>query len=158
MATFERGGNVDCVNCGRWRERRPSEAPVGGLIYEDEHWYAYHAPVGTATLGQLFLVSKRHFLDLTEMTPEEASTYGAVLSHLCAALKGVVHAERVYTIVTVEGVPHFHTWLIPRTAGAAQRGWALITSTRSCSEDDALRVVTALRSALEEIPATSGSD
>ena len=87
------------------------------MVYEDDHWYAYHAPVATAASGQLFLVSKRHFLDFAEMTPAEAASYGLVLGRLCAALRRVVQAERIYTLVTVEGVPHFHAWLIPRKRG-----------------------------------------
>lgn len=149
---------MDCVICARWREHRPHEGSVGGIVYEDEHWYAYHAPIERATLGQLFLVSKRHYLDFTEMAPAEAATYGTALTRLCAALKRVVQAERVYTIVTVEGVPHFHAWLIPRPAGLEQRGWALITSTRSCSEDDALRVATTLRSVLKETSIAGSPD
>ena len=146
---------MECAICARWRDRRPHEGSVGGLVYEDDHWYAYHAPVATAALGHLFLASERHFLDFAEMPPAEAASYGPVLGRRCAALKRVVQAERIYTLVTVEGVPHFHAWLIPRKRGLEERGWALITSPRSCSVDDALRVAAELRDLLtREAPAT----
>ena len=131
---------------------------MGGYVYEDEHWYAYHAPVATASLGQLFLVSKRHFLDFTEMTADEAASYGSVLGRLGAALKQVVQAERVYVLVTLEGMPHFHAWLIPRKVGVEERGWALVTSPRACSADDALRVVRDLRGVLTSGPSPTKLD
>jgi diadenosine tetraphosphate (Ap4A) HIT family hydrolase len=124
------------------------DGSVGGYVYEDAHWYAYHAPVATSSLGQLFLISRRHFLDFTEMTSAEASSYGPLLGRLVAAIKRTVQAERVYTVVTLEGVPHFHTWLIPRRIGQEARGWSFIRRERSCSADDALRVVPELRALL----------
>ena len=139
-----------CVICERYRGERPNERPIGGYVYQDDHWYAYHAPIAKATLGQLFLVSTRHFLDYAEMTADEAQSYGVVLRRLVAALKDVVQAERVYTLVTLEGIPHFHVWLIPRYRDQTERGWSLITRERSCSEADALAVVTQLREALAE--------
>jgi diadenosine tetraphosphate (Ap4A) HIT family hydrolase len=149
---------MGCELCTYRRDHRPQEGDVGGYVYEDEHWYAYHAPVATAMLGQLFLVSKRHFLDFTEMTAEEAVSYGPVLGRLGAALKHVAQAERVYVLVTVEGMPHFHAWLIPRKAGLEERGWALVTSPRSCSADDALRVVSDLRGVLTFGPSPTKLD
>ncbi len=140
--------DVDCVICARFREGRPHDGSVGGYLYDDEHWYAYHAPVQSATLGQLFLISKRHFLDFAEMTPAEAASYGLVLRALYAALKRVVQAERVYAHVGLEGVPHFHVWLIPRRGDAGERGWAFITQERSCTEAGARAVVGQLRAAL----------
>jgi diadenosine tetraphosphate (Ap4A) HIT family hydrolase len=151
--------DTECVICARLRDGQPHEGSVGGYCYEDEHWCAYHAPVHSATLGQLFLIAKRHFLDFAEMTPAEAASFGLVLHALYAALKHVVGAERVYAHVSLEGVAHFHVWLIPRAADAERRGWAFITSERSCQEDDARAVVDDLRAALRELAQTaSGSD
>ncbi len=140
--------DIECVICARCQECRPHDGSVGGYLYEDEHWYAYHAPVHSATLGQLFLISKRHFLDFAEMTPAEAASYGLVLRSLYAALKQIVQAERVYAHVSLEGIPHFHVWLIPRGTDALERGWAFITRDHSCAADEALAVVKRLRAAL----------
>jgi diadenosine tetraphosphate (Ap4A) HIT family hydrolase len=139
---------TDCLICTRGGEGRQHEGSVGGNVYEDEHWYAYHAPVTTAALGQLFLVSKRHFLDFAEMTTGESESYGRVLQALYAALKRVVHAERVYARTTVEGVPHFHTWLFPRPRGEAARGMQFMDGEHSCTEEAALAVAERLRAVL----------
>ena len=58
---------VDCLICARDGDGARHPGEVGGNVYEDAWWYAYHAPPGEATLGQLFLVSKRHLLDFAEM-------------------------------------------------------------------------------------------
>ena len=102
--------------------------------------------------GSYFLVSKRHVLDFAEMTPDEAASYGRVLQALYAALKQVVDAERVYLRVTLEGVPHFHTWLFPRRREDTERGTAFMAAERSCTEADALAVVRRLREALASRP------
>ena len=140
-----------CEICARGGDGRRHPGSVGGNVYEDEHWYAYHAPPAVATLGQLFLVSKRHFLDFAEMTPAEAASYGQVLQALYTAQKQVVDAERVYLQVTLGGIPHFHTWLIPRPEDAAERGRAFIAGERSCEEADALAVADRLRGALASL-------
>ena len=137
-----------CEICARGGDGRQHPGTVGGNVYEDEHWYAYHAPPSSSSLGQLFLVSKRHFLDFAEMTPAEAASYGQVLHALYSALKQAVDAERVYLRVTLEGVAHFHTWLIPRPKDTAERGMAFMSAERSCAEADALTAVARLRDAL----------
>jgi diadenosine tetraphosphate (Ap4A) HIT family hydrolase len=137
-----------CPICARGGDGHQHDGSVGGNVYEDELWYAYHAPIGTAALGQLFLVSRRHFLDFAEMTPAEAASYGRVLRVLYAALKEVVDAERVYASVTVEGVPHFHTWLFPRPRGEVARGMRYMDGEHTCTEAAALAVVGRLRAAL----------
>jgi diadenosine tetraphosphate (Ap4A) HIT family hydrolase len=138
----------DCEICARGSDGRGHPGSVGGNVYEDQHWHAHHAPVTMASLGQLFLVSRRHFLDFSEMTPDEATSYGRVLRALYAALKQVVDAERVCLRVTLEGVPHFHTWLFTRRRGEAERGIAFMAAERSCSEAAALAVVGRLRDVL----------
>jgi hypothetical protein len=64
----------------------------------------------------------------------------------------VVPAERVYLRVTLEGISHFHTWLIPRPDDAPERGVAFLASERACSEADALAVVARLREILATPP------
>jgi diadenosine tetraphosphate (Ap4A) HIT family hydrolase len=142
-------GDTAWVICARRRDGRHHEGSVGGYLYEDAHWYAYHAPVQSASLGQLFLISKRHFLVFAEMTSAEAASYGAVLRTLYAALKRVVRAERVYAFVGLDGMPHFHVWLIPRRPDEVERGWAYITRDRSCTVADAQAVVGLLRDELD---------
>jgi len=142
-------GVIDsCLICARQGDGANHEGAVGGNVYEDTRWYAYHAPPKSSAPGQLFLVSKRHFLDFPEMTPEEVASYGQVLAVLVAALKHAVNAERVYVRVTLEGIPHFHTWLFPRPYDATARGMAYLTAQHSCTEADARTVVARLRNVL----------
>jgi diadenosine tetraphosphate (Ap4A) HIT family hydrolase len=136
---------VECLICARDGDGARHPETVGGNVYEDTWWYAYHAPPSMATLGQLFLVSKRHFLDFAEMTPDEAASYGSVLATLVAAIRQAVNAERVYVLSTVEGVPHFHARLVPRPRDEPLRRWAFVASAHSCGEGEALAVAKRLR-------------
>ena len=73
-----------CEICARLQGERPQEEPPAGYLYEDRHWLVYHAPVERAMLGQLFLLSRRHFLDFAEMTADEATSYGVIMRALLA--------------------------------------------------------------------------
>lgn len=108
--------NESCWFC---RERRGEDAPPGGWIYEDAHWVAGHAPLGYGPRGLVILESRRHFLDASEMTPEEAATFGPVLGRLTGAIREVVDAERVYTWASMRAHPHLHVWLLPWWPGGA---------------------------------------
>jgi diadenosine tetraphosphate (Ap4A) HIT family hydrolase len=142
------GDDSDCAICARLRGERPHEDPPAGYFYEDEYWLAYHAPVESSTLGQLFLMAKRHYLDFAEMTSDEAASFGVVMRSLYAAMKQVTRAERIYAQVMLEGIPHFHVWLIPRRKDDTIRGRDVIARERSCLPADALTVVAQLRKQL----------
>jgi diadenosine tetraphosphate (Ap4A) HIT family hydrolase len=64
--------------------------------------------------GTLFIESKRHFLDYAEMTDEESTSLGNVMRKIYDALRAYIEAERIYQVTLVEGIPHFHSWLVPR--------------------------------------------
>ncbi|HEY9870931.1 MAG TPA: HIT family protein [Candidatus Obscuribacterales bacterium] len=86
------------------------------VVYKDSCWIVRHSRE-TNILGYLVLASRRHFLDLSESTDEEAESYGKILSTAIKAVRQVVPCERVYTFTLGELVPHFHVHIIPRTAG-----------------------------------------
>ncbi|OMG00516.1 HIT family protein [Paenibacillus sp. FSL R7-0337] len=123
-----------CFICEKQLGNTPQ--PPGGYIYEDEHWKVCHFPAEQSVLGQLVLESKRHLLDFAEMTEDEAGSYGIVVKKLISALKQVAGAERVYTVIMVDGVPHFHAHFIPRLSHSA-KGVALISQQNSCTEAEA---------------------
>jgi diadenosine tetraphosphate (Ap4A) HIT family hydrolase len=81
------------------------EAPPGGYVYGDEHWRVCHAPAEMAVPGQLFVESRRHFLDFAEMTAEEAASLGPLLARLVAVGKAVTGAERIYVLTMLDGGP-----------------------------------------------------
>jgi diadenosine tetraphosphate (Ap4A) HIT family hydrolase len=56
-----------------------TQQPPGGYIYEDEHWMVCHFSPRNAVLGQVVVESKRHFLDFSDMTDDEAKSYGVLV-------------------------------------------------------------------------------
>jgi len=111
--------------------------PPGGYIYSDENWLVCHAPAEKGPLGSLFIESRRHLLDFSEMTEGERRTYGELLGKLYPLLKTILNAQRVYSIVLLEGVPHFHNWLIPRRAEDPERGMKFLMKDLFCNVKDA---------------------
>lgn len=123
--------------------------PPGGYVYEDEHWRVCHAPISAGVAaGTFFIEARRHFLDFADMLPEEAASYGPLMKRLYAALKGMTDAPRVYALILLEGVPHFHVWLVPRPPDAEIRGMAYLNTEHGCTEDEALAAAERLRAAL----------
>jgi diadenosine tetraphosphate (Ap4A) HIT family hydrolase len=137
-------------NCFICRKHKGGEAaPPGGYIYEDDHWMVCHAPGKLGPLGTLFIESKRHFLDYAEMTDEESASLGDVMRKIYYALKLHTNAERIYQVTLMEGVPHFHSWLVPRRKEDAKRGMKFLAGNDSCDEKDAIELANALREALD---------
>jgi diadenosine tetraphosphate (Ap4A) HIT family hydrolase len=48
--------------------------------------------------------------------------------------------ERVYSLVTIDGVPHFHAHFIPRMSDSTTKGINFITQERSCDEKEVIEV------------------
>ena len=112
-------------------------APPGGYIYQDEHWMICHAQPNMGPLGTLFIESKRHFLDYAEMTDEESASLGNIMRKIYDALKTQTKAERIYQVTLMDGVPHFHTWLIHHRKDDPEKGMKFLTRDDSCSEEEA---------------------
>lgn len=122
--------------------------PPGGYIYEDQHWKMCHFPAHMAVLGQLVIESKRHFLDFSNMTEEEAQSYGVLMLKTYSALRKVRNAERIYTLVMLEGANHFHVHLIPRAANSDVKGMEFLAKKSSCDAEEAAQLTETLRSTL----------
>ncbi|MGE5775492.1 MAG: HIT family protein [Chloroflexota bacterium] len=138
----------DCFLC---RKHKGEEAaPPGGYIYEDEHWMICHAPGKLGPLGTLFIESKRHFLDYAEMTSEEAASLGDILKKVYSALRLHTSAERIYQVTLMEGVPHFHTWLVPRRKEDPERGMKFLQRDDSCRDEEASALADKLREAMRK--------
>jgi len=132
-----------CFIC---RKHNGQEAtPPGGYIYEDDHWMICHAPANLGPLGTLFIESKRHFLDYAEMTDEESITLGKVMKKIYYALRLHTDAERIYQVTLIDGVPHFHSWFIPRRKDDTERGMKFLARDNSCNEEDAIELANKLR-------------
>ena len=137
----------DCFLC---RKHKGQEAaPPGGYIYEDEHWLVCHAPGKLGPLGTLFIEARRHFLDYAEMTDEESSSLGDVMKKIYHTLKLHTGAERIYQVTLMEGIPHFHSWLVQRRKEDAERGMKFLARDDSCSDEDANALAEKLRETLK---------
>src|SRR5215208_1732220 len=135
-------------NCFICRKHNGQEAaPPGGYIYEDEHWMVCHAPVKLGPLGTLFIESRRHFLDYAEMTDEESASLGNVMRNIYQALRLHTDAERIYQVTLMEGVPHFHFWLVPHQKDNIEKGMKFLASDDSCRQEDASALADRLREA-----------
>lgn len=133
-------------NCFICRKHKGQEAaPPGGYFYEDEHWMVCHAPGKLGPLGTLFIESKRHFLDYAEMTEEESASLGKVMRKIYDVLRSQTNAERIYQVTLMDGVPHFHSWLVPRRKEDAERGMKFLAKDDSCSDEDASALADKLR-------------
>jgi diadenosine tetraphosphate (Ap4A) HIT family hydrolase len=132
-----------CFICRKHNGREP--APPGGYIYEGEHWMVCHAPGKLGPLGTLFIESKRHFLDYAEMTDDESASLGNVMRKIYYALKLHTEAERIYQVTLIDGVPHFHSWLVPHRKDDLEKGMKFLARDDSCSEEDAIKLVNKLR-------------
>lgn len=129
---------MSCFICNK--HTGTSNQPPGGYIYEDEYWMVCHFPAEQSVLGQLVMESKRHFLDFSDMSDEEARSYGYIVKKLYTILKQVTGAERVYSLVTIEGTPHFHVHFIPRMSQSLTKGLTFIGQEKSCNEEDAIEI------------------
>ena len=123
--------------------------PPGGYIYEGERWLVCHAPVNLGPLGTLFIESRRHFLDFAEANEEELAEYGPLLKKIYAALRSLTGAKRVYQVVFLEGVPHFHAWLVPRREGD-EKGMTFLAKDIVCEQEEAEKLAEKLREFLED--------
>jgi diadenosine tetraphosphate (Ap4A) HIT family hydrolase len=137
-------------NCFLCRKHEGQEAaPPGGYIYEDEQWMVCHAPGKLGPLGTLFIESRRHFLDYAEMTDEESASLGNVLRKIYSSLHKLMDAERIYQFTSIEGVPHFHSWLVPRRKDITDYGLKFLARDDFCSEEDAAALANQLRETMK---------
>jgi len=137
----------NCFICRKHTGEEP--APPGGYIYEDEYWMACHAPGKLGPLGTLFIESKRHILDYAEMNNEESASLGIVMRKIYSALRLHTEAERIYQLTTMEGEPHFHSWLVPRRKDINEHGLKFLARDDSCSDEEAARLAEKLRESLK---------
>jgi hypothetical protein len=81
--------------------------------------------------------SRRHVLDLADMSLEEVVALMALLPRLFKVLREGLGAERVYFLATEAFAPHFHAWLYPWQSVDVQRGIAFLVQERACTPDEA---------------------
>lgn len=121
----------NCLICRK--QAGKEEAPPGGYIYEGRHFAICHAPRNIGTAGTMIIESRRHFLDFGEMTLVEGEDLTGLLRRLFPAIKQATQAERVYSLAMMDGVPHFHIWLVPWRKDEPLSGVAYLASKHQLS-------------------------
>jgi diadenosine tetraphosphate (Ap4A) HIT family hydrolase len=105
----------ECVSC--ITDAGP-HSPPRDWVRVSSRWRVAHA-FGTSVPGWLVVIPRRHVLALDELTLEESTELGPLLSDLTAALRQVVQCEKTYVALfaEAEGFEHIHFHIIPRRPG-----------------------------------------
>jgi diadenosine tetraphosphate (Ap4A) HIT family hydrolase len=87
--------------------------------------------------------------DFAEFNEEENSSFGMLTRGVYAASKSLTKAERIYQASMIEGIPHFHAWLIPRGKEDKERGVTFLEKDVTCKTAEAEELAVALRHAMQ---------
>ena len=124
----------DCLIC----RGRDGDAALSRIeVWEDALWRVTIS-VESEVPGFAYLEPKRHVPHITDLSGQEAATFGPVLARTTAALRDAANADLVYVYVFGGGIPHLHVHLAPHREG------------------DALNTQI-IRGELEEVPLPSGA-
>lgn len=99
----------------------------GGAIYENGLIFVCHAtPFGNEKdhyLGHIFIETKRHIPEISELTEPEAKMLGLYTQKVSQALMATLGMVHVYSFVIGDGVPHVHVHIIGRYPNAPREYW-----------------------------------
>ena len=114
--------NHDCMVCQKHQDIKT----FTDVIAERDGWILTHFPFiadEKAAKGHLILETKRHIIDLSEMTTEEAKGMGELAQFGVQQLKTKLSAEHVYMFRINDKVAHLHVHLIPRYSNTPKEYW-----------------------------------
>lgn len=100
----------DCLLC------RPddADAELGRVeVWSDELWRLTTSVAKGPLRGFSYLEPRRHIPYLSDLSGEEATTFGAAIARATSALKEATGAKLVYVYVFGGGIPHLHLHLAP---------------------------------------------
>jgi diadenosine tetraphosphate (Ap4A) HIT family hydrolase len=150
----ERPDRSDCYICRKHAGLEP--APPGGWLFQGRHFWICGS-LGMSTEGTVLVEARRHFLDQGEMRAVEAAELASALKAVFPAIKRATAAERVYSVALMEGVPHFHLWLVPGPKRGRVRGLRYLTLRhRPLSRTRAASTVRRIRRLLGDTLGSSG--
>ncbi|MDZ5473100.1 HIT family protein [Bacillus sp. 31A1R] len=114
--------NDSCFICNKHKGHLQTD---GVVIYENEYVYVGHIDNQgkPSYLGHLMIDLKRHVPTLAEMTPDEAKSFGVMVSRVSKALKETESAEHIYAVVAGNAVPHLHMHLVARYPHTPEEYW-----------------------------------
>jgi diadenosine tetraphosphate (Ap4A) HIT family hydrolase len=104
-----------CALC-RGAEADPELGRV--QVWEDNLWRLTMS-MDSYTPAFCYLEPKRHIPYITDLTGEEALTFGPVMARVTSVLKEITSTEVVYVYIFGGGIPHLHVHLAPHTEGDA---------------------------------------
>jgi diadenosine tetraphosphate (Ap4A) HIT family hydrolase len=82
------------------------------------------------------------------MTDDESASLGSVMRKIYYALKLHAEAERIYQVTLIDGVPHFHSWLVPHRKDDLEKGMKFLARDDSCNDENATTLANKLREAM----------
>src|SRR5436190_14986678 len=88
------------------------------LVWEDALW-RLTVSLAAEVPGFAYLEPKRHVPHITDLSGDEAATFGATLAQCSRALRDATGAEVVYVYIFGDGIPHLHVHLAPHRKGDA---------------------------------------
>ena len=124
--------------------------PGGGWYLDDPLWRV-GPHMASEVPGWTVAYLRRHAAGLSEMTDDELRSLGPTLAETARAIESVTDAERVYSMLFGENVPHVHFVLAPRGKNVPpeHRSSALHVNQRLYADADAAAAVGArIRQAL----------
>jgi len=102
--------------------------------------------------GWFVITARRHVEDVGELTTDEASELGVLVSKISAAVTDALRPARVHVFSHGEMVPHVHVHVLPRYDGMPPSGLEALLAIRNgewrCSDQDAADTAAAVRAAL----------
>ena len=116
--------STDCLVC----RKHCGEIDIpGGTIFENGLISISHAQLWGDEqehyLGHVFVESKRHVAEVSDLTEEEAQVIGVYTNRIAKALINTLGMEHIYIFVIGDGVPHVHYHVIGRYPGAPREYW-----------------------------------
>jgi len=106
----------ECIFCKLVKGEIPA-----AKIYEDDLSIAF-MDIGQATKGHVLVASKRHAVNLLELTPEEAGAVMQTAQRVAAAVNKAFDPDGI-NVFQANGAPagqtvyHFHLHVLPRFVG-----------------------------------------
>jgi len=140
------GKEDGCLICEK--QKGNAYHPPGGYIYKGRYFAVCHAPLNAGPAGTLFIESRRHLLDYTEMNANELAAYGPLLKRVYTHLRAITGAERIYQVAMIDGVAHFHCWLVPRRRSDTVKGIRFLAMDLTADESTAMEIVNEMRTAM----------
>jgi diadenosine tetraphosphate (Ap4A) HIT family hydrolase len=116
---IERGFRMKCISCEQ--HLRMEELPLRDRIHLSTHWRLAHA--WSSLAGWLVVISRRHVVELADLTSEEAAELGQILRRASAALRATTGCAKTYIVLFGEqpGFEHLHVHIVPRMADFDQQ-------------------------------------